>query len=421
MIKKLPSIFNFKKLAGKVIAMAALSCLFFSGSVFAQSGSVGIGTETPNEQSALDIVSDSKGLLIPRLTLAQRNILQAPGSSNTEVNGLLIYNVTDQRFNFWLNDQWYDISNGAMGPQGPQGLVGPAGAIGPAGPVGAPGPQGVPGPAGDTGPAGATGPAGPAGPVGAPGPQGSDGPAGPVGPVGPAGPVGAPGPQGSDGPSGPPGPQGINGATWLSGSGTPSAADGVQNDLYLDNDLGDVYVKGSGGWVLTANIKGPVGPTPDNVWVKNGNSGTTPGTSGDFIGTRDARDFVIGTNLVDRLRVTSAGNIGINVIAPTRRLEVNGNVRIGANGTTITNVIKATVVGNIPSVAPGASAVVTMPVPGAATVSSASVSPSAALPDGLLIAYTRVSAAGIVEIKFTNVTAAATAAITPSFHITIIE
>ena len=424
MIKNLPPLFMCKKFAGKVIAAIAFSCLFFSAELSAQTGSVGIGTEAPNEQSALDIVSDSKGLLIPRLTLAQRDILQAPGSSNTEINGLLIYNVTAQRFNFWLNDQWYDVSNGAMGPQGPQGLVGPAGATGPAGapgPVGAPGPQGVPGPAGATGPAGDTGPAGAPGPVGAPGPQGNDGPAGPVGPAGAPGPMGAPGPQGSDGPAGPPGPQGINGATWLSGSGVPSAADGAQNDLYLDNDLGDVYIKGAGGWVLSANIKGPVGPTPDNVWVKNGNAGTTPGTSGDFIGTRDARDFVIGTNLVDRLRVTSGGNIGINVIAPTRRLEVNGNVRIGQNGTTVNNIIKASAAGGIPAIPAGTSVIVSIPVAGAAVTSSVSVSPATALPDGLLIAYARVSAAGSVEIKFTNVAAAATTAIAPNFHITIIE
>jgi len=424
MIKNLPPLFKFKKFAGKVTAIVAFSCLFLHTDLFAQTGSVGIGTEAPNEQSALDIVSDSKGLLIPRLTLAQRNILQAPGSSNSEINGLLIYNVTAQRFNFWLNDQWFDISNGAMGPQGPQGLVGPAGATGPAGapgPVGAPGPQGLPGPAGDTGPAGPIGPAGAPGPVGAPGPAGDTGPAGPIGPAGAPGPVGAPGPQGSDGPAGPPGPQGINGATWLSGSGAPAASDGATNDLYLDNDLGDVYIKNAGGWVLSANIKGPVGPTPDNVWVKNGNVGTTPGTSGDFIGTRDARDFVIGTNLVDRLRITSGGNVGINVIAPTRRLEVNGTVRIGANGTTVSNIIKASAVGNIPAVAPGASVTVTIPVAGAALASSVSVSPASALPDGLLIAYARVSAAGTVEFKVSNITAAATTAIAHNFHITIIE
>lgn len=448
MIKNLPSLFKFKSSAGKFLALLIVSTIFFSADVFAQSGSVGIGTETPNDKTVLDIVSDSKGLLIPRLTLAQRDVLQAPGSSNTAINGLLIYNVTAQRFNFWLDNQWYDISNGPIGPQGPQGLAGPVGAIGPvgiagpvgpqgpvgsvgpagatgpagvAGPTGPQGPVGSVGPAGDVGPAGAAGPQGAPGPVGDAGPAGATGPAGAVGPAGAPGPTGVPGPQGPDGPAGPPGPQGTNGATWLSGSGVPSTALGIQNDLYLDNDLGDVYIKGAGGWVLSANIKGPVGPTPDNVWVKNGNVGTTPGTSGDFIGTRDVKDFVIATNLVERLRVSATGNVGVGVFAPSRKLDVNGNARIGLNGTTINNIIKASAAGNLPVIAPGTSIAVPFTVAGAALSSSVMVSPTSALPDGLLIAYSRVSAAGIVEVKFTNVGAGATTASSQNFHITIIE
>ena len=67
----------------------------------------------------------------------------------------------------------FDVTIGAVGPQGP---AGPAGAAGPQGPAG---------------PAGATGPQGPAGPDGATGPQGPAGPAGPTGPQGPRGPAGA--------------------------------------------------------------------------------------------------------------------------------------------------------------------------------------------------------------------------------------
>jgi hypothetical protein len=368
-----------KDKSGSIVTLLLLNLFFISANSLAQSGSVGIGTESPNEKSALDIVSDSKGLLIPRLTMAQRDVLQVPGSSNTEINGLLVYNVTSQRFNFWLTNQWYDISNGAMGPQGDPGPAGPAGTTGPAG---------------TPGPAGAPGTPGPAGSPGTPGPAGSPGP---------------------------PGPPGTNGATWLSGSGEPMATLGNQNDLYLDNDSGNIYIKGGAGWVLSANIKGPVGPTPDNVWVKNGNAGTTPGATGDFIGTRDARDFVIATNLIDRIRVTSSGNVGIGVFSPSRKLDVNGSARIGTTGTTINNIIKASVSGTVPAVSSGTSTSVTFTVPDVVLTSSVIVSPSGPLPDGLLIAYARVSAAGTVEVKFTNVTTTSTSAITQNFHITIIE
>jgi hypothetical protein len=64
----------------------------------------------------------------------------------------------------------FDVTIGAVGPQGPKG------AMGSQGPVGAQGPQG---------------PAGPQGPVGATGPTGPRGPVGPTGPAGPSGPVAA--------------------------------------------------------------------------------------------------------------------------------------------------------------------------------------------------------------------------------------
>ena len=40
-------------------------------------GSVGIGTTTPNASAALEIKSTSQGLLLPRLTLAQLRLVQA--------------------------------------------------------------------------------------------------------------------------------------------------------------------------------------------------------------------------------------------------------------------------------------------------------------------------------------------------------
>ena len=53
-------------------------------------GSVGIGTTTPAASAALDIVSTTKGLLLPRLTLAQRTALTASATA-PPVAGLVIY------------------------------------------------------------------------------------------------------------------------------------------------------------------------------------------------------------------------------------------------------------------------------------------------------------------------------------------
>lgn len=92
--------------------------------------------------------------------------------------------------------------NVTLGAVGPQGIPGPAGSAGPPGPTGAIGPQG---------PAGPPGPMGLAGLPGVPGPPGPIGPPGPMGPAGANGATGATGAQGPSGPPGPPGPPGSSG------------------------------------------------------------------------------------------------------------------------------------------------------------------------------------------------------------------
>jgi hypothetical protein len=59
--------------------------LLMSTSLYAQ---VGVGTEAPDASSILDISSNSKGLLMPRLTTAQRDLIASPAT------GLMIYNTT---------------------------------------------------------------------------------------------------------------------------------------------------------------------------------------------------------------------------------------------------------------------------------------------------------------------------------------
>lgn len=56
---------------------------------------VGIGTTTPDPSAALDITDTEKGLLVPRMTLAERNAIAAPAT------GLLIYQ-TDSTTGFWF-------------------------------------------------------------------------------------------------------------------------------------------------------------------------------------------------------------------------------------------------------------------------------------------------------------------------------
>ena len=92
------------------------------------------------------------------------------------------------------------VIQGPPGPPGPSGgPPGPAGPTGPQGPAGAGGATGAQGPQGakgDTGAQGAQGVPGATGPQGNPGATGPQGPAGTTGATGPQGPAGATGPAG---------------------------------------------------------------------------------------------------------------------------------------------------------------------------------------------------------------------------------
>ena len=130
-----------------------LTCLF-SLSLYGQNN-VGIGTLNPNTNAALEIKSDDKGLLIPRLDAAQRATIV--GLTNVE-SGLLVFDQTDNLFYYWDGNVWRPmpidldqqnidsvvltgnnlevfISNGNsanvdLGPLAAQGPQGPAGADG---------------------------------------------------------------------------------------------------------------------------------------------------------------------------------------------------------------------------------------------------------------------------------------------------
>jgi cysteine-rich repeat protein len=58
-----------------------------------------------NPSAMLDIKSDSRGVLIPRLSSAQRNAISFP------VRGLIVYDVTTSSFWYYKTNSWFEISN----------------------------------------------------------------------------------------------------------------------------------------------------------------------------------------------------------------------------------------------------------------------------------------------------------------------
>jgi len=113
--------------------------------------------------------------------------------------------------------------------------------------------------------------------------------------------------------------------------------------------------------------------------------------------------------------------VGIRTNSPSRALDVAGDVRLGANGTTISNVIKATVNANIGSVPANGSITFDFTVTNAAVGSTVSISPADDLGNGLIIATARVSAANTVQIRLQNVTGGAIDPNQMDYFITVIQ
>ena len=65
--------------------------------------SVGIGTTTPHPSAALDISSDTSGILIPRMTAVQRDAINSP-----EV-GLMVFVTDDMRFYCYEGSVWEKV------------------------------------------------------------------------------------------------------------------------------------------------------------------------------------------------------------------------------------------------------------------------------------------------------------------------
>lgn len=68
---------------------------------FPATGSAGIGTTTPNASSLLDITSTTMGMLVPRMTKAQRDVIASPAT------GLLIYQTNNTPgFYYYTGTAW---------------------------------------------------------------------------------------------------------------------------------------------------------------------------------------------------------------------------------------------------------------------------------------------------------------------------
>ncbi len=75
----------------------------FSQNIVAQG--VGINTNSPDPSAALDVTATNKGMLIPRMTTAQRTIIASPAT------GLLVFDNTTGSFWFYTGAAWTELNS----------------------------------------------------------------------------------------------------------------------------------------------------------------------------------------------------------------------------------------------------------------------------------------------------------------------
>jgi hypothetical protein len=66
---------------------------------------MGIGTDTPNERSILELNSSNKAFLLPRLTYAEMIAISNP------IAGMMVYDITDSTIAFFNGTNWKNASN----------------------------------------------------------------------------------------------------------------------------------------------------------------------------------------------------------------------------------------------------------------------------------------------------------------------
>ncbi len=186
----------------------------------------------------------------------------------------------------------------------------------------------------------------------------------------------------------------------------------------------------------------------DSAYVQDNNFVTFRhnGTSEDFIGYRNNTFYFAdcpGGSDVTNPNVMVLGNLGVGNTTPAARLHVTGNARItsmslgaatdsivvvdangelkkrASNSVASSNQISASVSASVPAMSIGDAGIVNLTVTGAAVGDVVIVNPTSDLPAGVVIAYSRVSAANTVRVGFTGT--GSSGAFSQTFDIKVIK
>ena len=94
----------------KLLSLATLLLLVVSAKA---QNSMGVGTTTPNPNAVLELVSPTKdqGLLVPRVTTAERTATSFTTKLTSTENGLMVFDTDESQFYFWFSEGWQPVAN----------------------------------------------------------------------------------------------------------------------------------------------------------------------------------------------------------------------------------------------------------------------------------------------------------------------
>jgi hypothetical protein len=125
----------------------------------------------------------------------------------------------------------------------------------------------------------------------------------------------------------------------------------------------------------------------------------------------------------ERMRITSAGKVGIATTNPATTLDVAGTYKLGSSGTALNNMIKTSFsITDNTNFGAGSTRQVTATITGATTNATVMINPRSALPAGVAIAYSYISSSNTITIGFVSTNGLIPAQVgTITFDVTLIQ
>jgi|GEM_PF-1149995 len=135
---------------------------------------------------------------------------------------------------------------------------------------------------------------------------------------------------------------------------------------------------------------------------------------------QENNSLTFGTNGIERIRLDSIGRLGVNTSSPTAALDVNGSFKLGTNGSSLQSIMRMDYETDPPVIAAFAEWICDIPCPNTTTNAVVYVSPGITM-EHIMVGYARISVAGNIQVKLMNMSSSPVDIGTVMLHIAVIQ